>query len=125
MTREADMPDLDRYRRVLEEIGSTLIAYGVQVWPETLDSWLHELNGLIGSQGSERALVQHVIRSRNATGGMGSLGDIVICPQAGHRISDEEGEISDVNATLRRLVNALCAETITLQSTLQGNPFRG
>jgi hypothetical protein len=118
MTREADTPDLDRYRRLLEQIRSHLIAYGVQVWPGTLDSWLHELNGLNGSLGSEGALVQHVMRSRKATGGMGSLGDIVICPQAGHRISDEEGEIRDVNATLRRLVSTLYAETTTLLSTL-------
>jgi hypothetical protein len=118
MTREANMPDLDRYRRLLEQIRSHLIAHGVQVWPATLDSWLRELNALVGSQGSKRALEQHVMRSRKATGGMGSLGDIVICLQAGHRISDDEGAISDASATLRQLVSALYAETTTLLRTL-------
>jgi hypothetical protein len=48
---------------------------------------------------------------------MGSIGDIVIAPEAGHKIDEDETEAA--NATLLTLIHRLYADTSRL---LEGGP---
>jgi hypothetical protein len=70
-----------------------------------LDEWVHELDGIDAVR-----LKPHLLRTRRALGGMGSIADVVICPQAGHSISNDKGIIKAANDRLLGLVEKLDAE---------------
>lgn len=75
-------------------------------WADTLEKWVAELAHLSPNQ-----VKAHVLRTRRSLRGMGSIGDIVICPQAGNRIANDEQAISAANDRLLNLVDDLSAET--------------
>ena len=75
MKNEEERHLLGEYQRVLSDIRGVLEHEGVHVWCETLDRWISQLSTL--TRGSQE-LCEHLHRSWFATGGMGSLGDIVL-----------------------------------------------
>lgn len=108
-----DESSLREYRRALEAIGAYLARFGVRDWPERLRAWVSELDAAVEARQGDR-IVAHVARSQRATGGMGSLGDIFISPEAGDQISGDEHAIRQANDQLNVLVNELYRQTLTL-----------
>jgi len=51
-----------------------------------------------------------LLRTRRSLGGMRSIGDIVICPEAGATIPNDERGITAANETLLSLVERLHTE---------------
>jgi hypothetical protein len=78
------------YRGILIRIRDYLRNYEDRKWSARLDGWLDELDSITPLN----ALRAHVERSQRATGGMGSLGDLTICPQAGHAIANDRDAMS-------------------------------
>jgi hypothetical protein len=70
-----------------------------------LDEWVHELDGI-----DTVHLKAHLLRTRRALGGMGSIADVVICPQAGHNISNDKSTIKAANDRLLELTKKLDAD---------------
>ena len=106
---------MDAYRNLLEQIRDHLSRYGVRRWPPRLDEWIQELDSL-GPEG----LKSHLHRTLKSLGGMGSIGDIVICPEAGHDIPTERPLIKAVNDRLVALTDELYAEAKRRLSQLEG-----
>lgn len=111
------MSDLDQYRELVNEVRSHLARYGDRRWAPRLEGWLSELDD-VEKAGSRQVLIAHVQRMRKALGGMGSIGDIVICPEAGYSISDSEKDIQRANQQLLSLVRSLdkCISRILRES---------
>jgi predicted DNA-binding protein YlxM (UPF0122 family) len=104
------------YRRLLEETKNHLEKYAEKRWSSRLSEWIAELDSLSGP-----AISNHVKRTQRALGGMGSIGDVVISPEAGHKISTDEGEIEKANRRLIQLVQALDNEVSILLRMSTGN----
>lgn len=96
---------MDSYRKLLEQIRDHLRQYDVPGWPARLDKWLSELDQL-----DPQKMKAHLLRSQRSLGGMGSISDIVICPEAGHKIAADEHLIKAANGVLLTLVEKLDAE---------------
>ena len=96
---------MDSYRDLLQQIRSHLAHYSVPLWPTRLDDWLRELDRVDPEQ-----LRAHLLRTRKALGGMGSIADVVICPQAGHDIPNDMPTIKAANDKLLKLVDELDRE---------------
>jgi len=96
---------VERYRELILAISEHLAQYGDQRWAPRLEGWLTELDD--SETENKQYLVDHVERMQKALGGMGSIGDIVICPEAGYSIQNEEGLIQKANDDLLRLVRLL------------------
>jgi hypothetical protein len=101
------------YRRLLEQVRDHLEKYGVPGWPAQLDQWARELDRLDPAE-----LKAHLVRTQKALGGMGSIGDVVICTEAGHKIANDKSAIKEANETLLALVEALYAEVMQRLATL-------
>lgn len=95
------MDDFDHYRDALAQIADHLAAHGEAHWSQTLRQWLRELDGP-GLRG-----LAHVRRTRRCLGGMGSLGDVVICPEAGHKIANDPATVKAANDRLLSMVHEL------------------
>ncbi|MGH8673773.1 MAG: DUF6966 domain-containing protein [Burkholderiales bacterium] len=93
------------YRTLLRQIADHLADFGDRRWPAVIAGWLAE----IGGEGEEIPAT-HLQRTRRALGGMGSIGDVVICPEAGHLISSDKKEIRKANERLLHLVHELDEE---------------
>lgn len=102
--------DITTYLDVLTRIREYLRSYDEKKWSTRLDEWIRELRGI----DSTKALRIHIERSRRATGGMGSLGDLTICPQAGHAIVNDRAAISAASQQLWSMTSQLYAETTRL-----------
>lgn len=89
--------------------------YEVPGWPARLDKWGRELDQL-----ESEKLKAHLLRTRKPLGGMGSISDIVICPEAGYNVPNGESVIKAANDVLLSLVRKLDAEVSHLLSTLPG-----
>ena len=96
---------LTRYYQILSSLQKHLKTYAEKKWSCHLTTWINELPKL-----SDMEVNSHLQRTRKALGGMGSIGDIVICPENGHIISANENEITKANDQLRKLVNELASE---------------
>jgi hypothetical protein len=99
------MQRYDEYKRLLAQVADHLRSYDDRRWPAVLGEWLKEISG----EGIDVPHA-HLERTRRALAGMGSIADVVICPQAGHRISSNESEIRKANARLLQLVHDLHQE---------------
>ncbi|WP_421121571.1 DUF6966 domain-containing protein [Aquihabitans daechungensis] len=103
--------DLDEhYERLLAllvELDSLLTACGDVPWAE----WAHRNTELI-QQGQRRG----VASVRTAFGGMGSLSDLVICPENGHQVSGDR--IALANSELDRLRGGLLLHATALDRLL-------
>ena len=95
---------MNEYQRLLEQIRDHLARFNVPRWPERINEWLR---GVEMRNGEDRA---HLTRTQQSLGGMGSIADIVICPEAGHIIPNDPQAIRAANDTLLRLVGELDAE---------------
>jgi hypothetical protein len=104
---------MDAYRKLLEQIRDHLKKYGVRGWPARLDEWARELDQLEPGK-----LKAHLFRTQKSLGGMGSISDIVICPEAGYNIPNDESAIKAANDTLLGLVGRLDAEVTRQLSSL-------
>src|SRR5579871_5039684 len=93
----------DRYEELLQQISQQLKTYSVKGWPETLERWIEELHV------ADTDMRSHLERTKNSTGGMGSLGDIFICPQAGDDIPNDPTAIKAANADFKHLIGELYA----------------
>ena len=100
---------MNTYRELLGNLRDHLRFYDVPSWPQRLDGWISELD-----TPQSLDVKTHLLRTRKALGGMGSMGDIVICAEAGHKIPQDEGSANRANDTLLSLVGKLHAE-VTLQ----------
>jgi threonine aldolase len=98
--------DLAAYRDVLTRIRDYLRIYGEDKWTARVDEWLRELADIR----SLSALRTHVERSKRATGGMGSLGDLTICRQNGHIIENDVRKITEASQGLHALTAQLYHE---------------
>lgn len=107
--------NLTAYREQLLELKSHLSAFGVPEWPHRLEQWVSELDLLEGGT-NEKEATAHLRRTHRALYGMGSVADIVICPEAGHDIPDDEVDVSRANTRLLDLVSAVYAEVQHLLS---------
>jgi len=99
---------LQRYGTTLLKIETFLRECCVKNWPDRLADWQIQLRKLQeATPYDEQRLREHLTRSRKATGGMGSLGDIFISPSAGDCIADNPAEIAATNSQLKTLIHAL------------------
>lgn len=96
---------MTRYKNLLCDIREYLERYNVPSWPERLGQWAAELDNL-----EVLNYRKHLLRTQKSLGGMGSIGDIVICPEAGHKISTAPQAINAANAGLLSLVKELHKE---------------
>jgi hypothetical protein len=96
---------LRRYKELLKELQRFLERYAEIKWATRLQQWVSELDGLTLDREQD-----HLRRTQKALGGMGSIGDIVICPENGHSISNEEAQIDDANERLKKFVSDLFNE---------------
>jgi hypothetical protein len=103
--------DIGRYRELLHRIRQYLSGYGDRRWPPILDEWLAEL---AACEGSSTRLEEHLRRTRRAVSGMGSLGDVFISPESGHRIADDDETVHEANGDLLSLVRSLDREVAEL-----------
>jgi len=106
--------DTSRYREILTRIRDYLLIYADQKWSGRVDEWIHELN----ESSSPKSLRLHIERSQKATSGMGSLGDLTICPQNGHRIQNDRQLISEASNGLWALTSELYQESKALLTQL-------
>jgi len=104
---------MNPYRDLLERIQDHLKKYEVPGWPARLDKWGRELD-----QPESEKLKAHLLRTPKSLGGMGSISDIVICPEAGYNVPNGESVIKAANDVLLSLVRKLDAEVSHLLSTL-------
>jgi len=95
------------YIELLRAIETHLAAFGDKRWPPRLAEWAREFGS---SQDDAAARVAHYERTRRALGGMGSIADVVIAPEAGHAIANDERTITAANDELLRLVQKLDKE---------------
>jgi hypothetical protein len=96
---------LARYKKLLKELQCFLELYAETKWANRLRQWVSELDGLTLDGGTA-----HLRRTQKALGGMGSIGDIVICPENGHSILNEEVQVNDANERLRKFISDLFVE---------------
>jgi hypothetical protein len=97
---------VDTYIGVLIEVRNHLQQYQVQGgWSERLEEWIGEFRHLEPS--ARRA---HLERTKRALAGMGSIGDIFICPQNGSAISADDNDIRTANDKLKALLDRLYSE---------------
>lgn len=76
-------PLLAEYERVLSRIHQLLEVEGHEHWSRTLAGWLAEYKTIDLSNGDHTRLTLHMLRTRSAFGGMGSLNDLLLSdPQA-------------------------------------------
>lgn len=97
------MENTDSYRNILTRLRDYLASYGDTKWKGRIEDWLQELDSIA----SIHALRSHLERSQRATGGMGSLGDLTICPQNGHSIRNDRTAISEASSGLWGLTSEL------------------
>lgn len=107
---------LDEYREILLAIRGILNRAEIRGWTSVLDRWLEELAGL--EPGSER-LCQHLHRSWFATGGMGSIGDIVLRA----RFHTQHIDLAELDEQLTALVHLLYKVTERLSRELGCPPL--
>ncbi|HZQ69536.1 MAG TPA: hypothetical protein VFA68_13525 [Terriglobales bacterium] len=100
---------VDQYDKLLRELHSHLTRYGEHQWTQVLEKWIAELEQMVRVQTPLSGFAAHLDRTRQSFGGMGSLNDIAITPQAGYDILNWKA--SRVNAKLRKLTTALLNET--------------
>ncbi len=108
-----DESGLREYRRTLEALRVHLTRFGVREWPARLERWLAELDVAVEASQAD-AIVAHIGRSQRATGGMGSIGDVFISPEAGDRVPSDDLAIRLANDQLNALVNTLYQLTLSL-----------
>ncbi len=96
---------LARYKELLNELQVFFERYAETKWANRLREWVHELDGLTWNGATD-----HLKRTQKALGGMGSIGDIVICPENGHSISNEEAQVNEANERLKKLVSDMFVE---------------
>ena len=101
----------DRYLKLLKEIRTHLATFGNTRWPPRLDDWIREFDV---SQHDSAQRVAHLQRTRRALGGMGSIADVVIRPDATRSIDNDDRTIKKANETLLRLVAQLDKEVDNL-----------
>jgi len=104
------------YRRILIGVRSILEEGEAREWLTTLDRWLAELDSI---QTPSSAFCNHLHRSWFATGGMGSLGDIVLVARP--RNAERQATAQILDQRLTELVRLLYVVTTDL-STRSGCP---
>jgi hypothetical protein len=85
--------DSDRLLKVLDDLEQLLLQHGENFWGEWINSVTTRIRNGDG-YGPEELLGFY--------GGMGSLNDLIICPENGHRIEKEDE--AKVNAQLKDLL---------------------
>lgn len=95
----------DRYKELLNQIQKYLERYSEKEWSNRLMEWINQLNNLTDSESKK-----HLIRTQKGLSGMGSIGDILLCPENGHSISVDKAEIDSANDILKKFVSDLYIE---------------
>lgn len=96
---------LARYKELLNQIQKYLERYSETEWSNRLTEWINQLNSLTDSESKK-----HLIRTLKGLSGMGSIGDILLCPENGHSISSDKAEIDSANNILKKFVSDLYNE---------------
>ena len=99
----------ERYGKLLSQLHAHLARYGEHHWTPKLEKWIAELKQMASVHTPIAGYSAHVSRTRQSFGGMGSLNDISITPQAGYKIST--WKVGSVNAKLQTLRTDLFNET--------------
>jgi hypothetical protein len=102
-----------RYIELLQAIEEHLASFGDIRWPPRLAEWIREFES---AQNDSASRVRHFERTRRALGGMGSIADVVIAPEAGHTVAHDEKLVRAANDKLLRLVQSLDKEVGRLLS---------
>lgn len=90
--------DLQDYCDNLSELRELFVAEAVANWPETIASWLRELEGATADTAS---ICSHIRRSWFACGGMGSMADVVFSSvSANERLTNLVGTLYKLSAAL-------------------------
>lgn len=100
--------DTSEYRRLLVQVRDLLLGVADTRWGPRLQDWISELDDVVGN---DIATLKHIRRTHASIAGMGSLGDIVICKDAGHRVPESEIEIDRLNVRLQEFVHLLFITT--------------
>jgi hypothetical protein len=101
---------LPRLEELLAEAISILRRYKVTFWADWLDGDLKRI------QERDRIGLDHLL---SAYGGMGSLTDVVVSPQNGHVIGEDEVEV--VNEDLLRIVSEIYDHAVLVRRALSWN----
>jgi hypothetical protein len=94
---------IQNYRESLDLLRRYLSAQGDRGWAEKVQGWLAELDGMLAQCDNRRALVAHALRTKLATSGENSLGDLYLCAEAGHSVATKD--LIPTNEQLVRLVD--------------------
>jgi hypothetical protein len=97
------------YRALLIQIRDLLLGVEDTRWGPRLQSWTSEFDALLDSD--HKSITEHIKRTRRSIAGMGSIGDIVICGEAGHKIAGDDAEVARLNAQLQSLTHSLFVAT--------------
>jgi hypothetical protein len=111
--------NLDNYKSLLQKLQAHLTVYGVTYWSTEISEWVSQLQFLEHRTSNNHGLREHLLRTRQAFGGMGSLSDIYICREAGYAITGDRQEIRKANDELDRLRSGLFMETCGLLQSLE------
>lgn len=103
-----------KYQRLLRDLHSHLSKYGERNWARVLQDRIAELEQLERAQAPISSYVEHLSRTKAAFGGMGSLNDVSITPQAGYSVP--RWKTSWINSKLQKLTTALYNEVLRLEA---------
>ena len=101
---------MSKYEVLIRSINRLFTNHSVRPWSERSAEWITNLPGDDDRQG----WIQHAQSVLSAYGGMGSINDVYISPQAGDAISDDIRIIRKVNQELKTLVGELYSEAMRL-----------
>src|SRR5262245_39094614 len=101
------MPDTKSYEAVIEELHELLASVDPDPswdsWTTTTEGWLKKLREIHTRRDQPEEIELHARRVLESFGGMGSLNDLFLSPQAGHKIGPDKKAIAAANAKLNQL----------------------
>jgi hypothetical protein len=106
-----------KYRELLSNIRSLFDAYGEFDWASTISRWIDELDAAVANN-SHVEIEKNMARTKKSLGGMGSIGDVVISPEAGHKIASDMTTTDNANERLLALVHQLWDELLPIKSKI-------
>ncbi len=94
---------LSAYRALLVQLQELFGMYSEKKWADRLSGWIKDLD-------SARDYKPHLERTFKALSGMGSMGDVVVCPENGHVVSGGEEAIAKANEQIKEIILKLDRE---------------
>lgn len=114
------MPELEKYRRLLQRLSEFWIRYGVAEWAVDVESWKCDIER-DETRTDPELLRRNLQRTISAFGGMGSINDLTLQRSLGHNVPVDTEEVAVINKEKAKLLASLYEEAKAL---LDSNAFR-